>query len=133
LPAFSAATPFRPFEDLAMSDSTVTKVDSRYSPRGPEGQVYLASSPHIGMRLWQEEPGEAKPERQRDYETVGYVIRGRAELVVEGQTVRLEAGDSWVVPRGAAHGYRILESFTAVEATYPPSHVHGRDSGKGPR
>jgi len=111
-----------------MADTTVTKVDSRYSPHGPEGQKYLASSPHIGMRLWEEEPGEPKPSRQRDYETVGYVIRGRAELLIEGQTVRLEAGDSWVVPRGAVHSYHILEAFTAVEATHPPSHVHGRDS-----
>jgi hypothetical protein len=31
---------------------------------------------------------------------VGYVVSGRAELELEGQTVRLEAGDSWVVPAG---------------------------------
>jgi quercetin dioxygenase-like cupin family protein len=111
-----------------MPDTTITKVDSHYSPQGPEGQKYLASSPHIGMRLWEEEPGDPKPQRRRDYETVGYVIRGQAELVVEGQTVRLVPGDSWVVPRGAAHSYHILEPFTAIEATHPPSHVHGRDS-----
>ncbi len=110
-----------------MPDTTITKVDSHYSPCGPEGQRYLASSPHVGMRLWEEPPGEVKPERRREYETVGYVIQGRAELTVEGQIVTLEAGDSWVVPRGSAHSYRILEALVAVEATYPPSHVHGRD------
>jgi hypothetical protein len=36
-------------------------------------------------------------------------------------------GDSWVVPKGASHSYKILEPFTAVEATLPPAHVHGRD------
>jgi len=112
-----------------MADTTITKVDSRHSPRGPEGQKYLASSVHLGLRLWEDEPaGDAKPTTQRDYETVGYVLRGRAELTVEGQTVRLEPGDSWVVPRGAAHSYRILEAFSAIEATHPPSHVHGRDA-----
>ena len=110
-----------------MADTTITKVDSRYSPRGPEGQKYLASSPHIGMRLWEEEPGLEKPARRREYETVGYVIRGKAELRLEGQMVLLEAGDSWVVPRGAEHSYKVLEPFTAVEATCPPSLVHGRD------
>jgi len=115
-----------------MADTTVTKVDSRYSPRGPEGQKYLAASPHMAMRLWAEETaGEAKPERRRDYETVGYVIRGRAELMIEGQVVRLEPGDSWTVPRGAAHSYRILEPFTAIEATHPPAYVHGRDQRGG--
>ena len=64
---------------------------------------------------------------RREYETVGYVLKGRAELTLEGQTVRLEAGDSYVVPHGAEHSYRILETFSAVEATSPPAEVHGRD------
>jgi len=58
---------------------------------------------------------------------VGYVLSGKAELTVEGQTVVLEAGDSWLVPAGAEHAYRILDEFTAVEATSPPAQVHGRD------
>lgn len=109
-------------------DTSVTKVQSAHSPRGRMGQKYLATGIHLAMRLWENEsPGEPKPEARRDYETVGYVISGRAELHLEGQLVRLEPGDSWVVPKGAAHTYTILEPFTAVEATYPPAHVHGRD------
>ena len=112
---------------MAAKDTTITKVDSRFSPHGEPGERYLASGKHIGMRLWNEKPGADKPETSRDYETVGYVISGTAELDVEGQKVRLEAGNSWVVPKGARHHYRILEEFTAVEATSPPSHVHGRE------
>lgn len=111
-----------------MSDTTLTKVNSAFSPRGRPGQKYLASGVHMAMRLWEDEPaGEAKPETARPYETVGYVIRGRAELRSEGQSVLLEPGDSWVVPKGARHAYKILGPFTAVEATCPPAHVHGRD------
>jgi quercetin dioxygenase-like cupin family protein len=92
------------------------------------GQKYLASGVHVGMRLWQNEPpGDGKPPSRRDYETVGYVISGRAELRLEGQTVRLEPGDSWVVPKGAEHSYKIVEPFTAVEATSPTAMAHGRD------
>jgi quercetin dioxygenase-like cupin family protein len=111
------------------TDTTVTKIDSKRSPHGDMGQKYLASGVHLAMRLWEEvEPDDGnKPESRRDYETVGYVIAGRAELRLEGQMVRLEPGDSWVVPRGAAHTYKILEPFTAVEATSPPAHAHGRD------
>lgn len=113
-----------------MSDTTITKVDSRHSPTGEMGQVYLAGGKNLAMRLWKDEqPGEAKPATARDYETVGYVLSGRAELHSEGQVVTLSAGDSWVVPKGASHAYKILEAFTAVEATYPPAHVGGRDSG----
>ena len=82
------------------------------------------------MRLWQDEaPGEAKPAIRRDYEVVGCVIAGRAELTIEGQTVLLALGHSWLVPRGAEHRYRILEKLTAVEATHPPYQVHNRDAG----
>ena len=110
-----------------MADSTVTKVDSTHSPHGAMGQKYLASGVHVAMRLWEEEPDEGKTASRREYETVGYVLEGKAELILEGQTVLLEPGDSWVVPRGAEHRYRILETFKAVEATSPPAHAHGRD------
>lgn len=111
-----------------MADTTVTKVDSAHSPHGPDGQKYLAASVGVGMRLWEGVPAEEpKPPVRRDYETVGYVISGRAELVIEGQVVKLEPGDSWVVPKGAEHTYRITEPLTAVEATHPPAHVKGRD------
>lgn len=109
-------------------DTTVTKVDSAASPVGPDGEVYLASGKSMAMRMWRDEqPADAKPASRRDYETIGFVVKGRAELQVEGQTVLLEPGNSWVVPRGAEHTYRILESFTAVETTHPPYHVRGRD------
>jgi len=111
-----------------MSDTTVTKVSSAHSPTGDQGQVYLASGKRVSMRLWRDEqPTQDKPAHRHDYEVVGYVISGRAELDTEGQTVRLEAGDSWVVPAGAEHTYRILETFTAVEATAPPAQVHDRE------
>ncbi len=111
-----------------MADTSVTKVQSKTSPRGQKGQKYLATGVHLSMRLWEDEqPGVAKPTTRRDYEAIGFVIRGRAELHLEGQMVLLEPGDSWVVPRGAAHTYKILEPFTAVEATSPPAEVHGRD------
>ena len=111
-----------------MADTTVMKVDSAHSPKGDQGQKYLASGKTLSMRLWQDEPPtDAKPPSRRDYETVGYVISGSAELHIEGQMIKLEPGDSWAVPKGAEHTYKILETFTAVEATSPPAQVHGRD------
>jgi len=86
-----------------MADSSVTKVDGEKSPVGRMGQRYLATGVRVSMRLWlDEEPGEKEPVR-RDYETVGYVLKGRAELTLEGQTVRLEAHRE-PVRRGAPEG-----------------------------
>lgn len=112
-----------------MRDTTVTKIQSGRSPHGPEGERYLASGVRVSMRLWEHEPpGVKRAESRRDYETVGYVLEGRARLHLEGQVVSLEPGDCWVVPKGAMHHYEILDTFTAVEATSPPAAVHGRDS-----
>ena len=110
-----------------MIDTTIKKVKADHSPTGEMGQKYLVSGKTVSMRLWEAEPEVGKAPSRREYETVGYVISGTAELHLEGQTVRLEAGDSWLVPKGAEHSYEILEPFTAVEATSPPAQVHGRD------
>lgn len=111
-----------------MGDTSVQKVVSENSPHGEMGQKYLASGINVAMRLWENQaPNDDKEVRTRDYETVGFVISGKAKLEIEGQTVILEKGDSWVVPKGAKHTYKIIESFTAVEATSPPAHAHGRD------
>ncbi len=113
-----------------MGDKSIMKVNMATAPTGKLGQKYLAAGVGMSMRLWEDEqPGEPKPESRRPYETIGYVIGGRAELHLEGQMVLLEPGDSWVVPNGSAHTYRILEPFTAVEVTHPPAEVHGRDEG----
>ena len=81
------------------------------------------------MRLWEKEsPTEDKAEAVRDYETIGFVIEGKAELYIEGQRILLEPGDCWVVPKGAKHRYKILETFTAVEATSPSAELHARDT-----
>src|SRR4051812_30275951 len=113
-----------------MSDTSVIKVSAQASPRGELGQKYLASGISLSMRLWEAEaPGPLQRAIRRAYETVGYVIRGRAELHLEGgQRIVLNPGDSWVVPRNEEHAYRILETFTAVEATHPPAEVHARDA-----
>lgn len=74
-----------------MSDTSVKKVRSEFSPHGRMGQKYLASGVKVSMRLWENAPpGEPKPATARDYETVGYVISGRAELHIEGQMVLAE-------------------------------------------
>jgi hypothetical protein len=61
-----------------MADKSVTKVDSKFSPKGEMGQKYLASGSKLSLRLWEnEQPGEMKPATSREDETAGYVIEGR--------------------------------------------------------
>jgi uncharacterized cupin superfamily protein len=114
-----------------MTDTSIIKVSSKTAPVGEMGQKYLASGKSLSMRMWEEDKpsNEEKPLTTRDYETCGYVISGTAELHFDNnQKVLLTAGDSWIVPKGAKHTYKILENFTAVEATHPPAEVKNRDA-----
>ena len=123
-----SATVSKPISEPSVRDTTIKKVESGSSPRGEMGQKYLVAGKRVSMRLWVQEPGDkTKSPTKRAYETVGFVIAGRATLDLEGQTLNLKPGDSWLVPAGASHQYTILEPFSAVEATAPPAEVHGRD------
>jgi quercetin dioxygenase-like cupin family protein len=114
---------------IAMTDTTIKKVEAATSPRGEMGQKYLVSGKRVSMRLWDLQPGsKIKHTTSRGYETIGYVISGSAKLELEGQTLLLKEGDSWLVPAGATHQYTITEHFKAIEATAPPAEVHGRDA-----
>lgn len=115
-----------------MSETTsgrVSKVGAADVHAGSMGQRDLAAGSRVAMRLWAaEQPTEGKPETAREYETVGYVVTGRARLRAGDQALDLGPGDSWVVPAGVSHTYEILEEFTAVEATAPPASQAGRDA-----
>jgi quercetin dioxygenase-like cupin family protein len=111
------------------TNDRISKVEAADVAAGQMGQRYLAAGSRVAMRLWAaEEPTRGKPEAARDYETVGYVVTGRARLRAGDQTLDLGPGDSWVVPAGVSHTYEILEEFTAVEATSPPAQEAGRDA-----
>ncbi len=107
-------------------DTTVKKIESQTSPVGPLGQKYLVSGAHVAMRLWEhEERTKDRAMHSRPYETVGYVLEGRARLHLGAQTVVLRPGDAYLVPAGADHTYEIMEApFRSVEATCPPARMH---------
>src|SRR4051812_20045303 len=99
-----------------------TKISSKTASVGAQCEVSLAAGKRVALRMWSNEPPtDDKPSASRPYETVGYVISGRAELKLEGETITLAPGDSRLVPAETEHTYRILETFTAVEATAPPA------------
>jgi quercetin dioxygenase-like cupin family protein len=99
----------------------MSTTNSNANTPSADGAKHLAAGQHVSLRLWEnEEPGEPKPLSNKPYETVGYVLKGRAELHLEGKVTNLEVGASYLVPQGASHTYKILETFSAIEATSPP-------------
>ena len=100
---------------------TVQKVSSKGTEACPTGEVLLAAGKAMAMRMWQDEEPQEKAPHRSPYETLGYVVKGRAELTIDGDKIELAAGDSYLVPANAEHPYRILETFSAVECTSPPA------------
>ena len=56
-----------------------------------------------------------------DYDEIVYVLSGRAELTIEGETRTVSAGTAFYVPRGASYGYRVIEGPNDVIAVFTPA------------
>lgn len=54
------------------------------------------------------------------HEQAGYCVRGRFVLTIDGGSTVIEPDDSYVIPGGAPHSYRVLEDALAVEVFSPP-------------
>ena len=104
---------------------TISKIASNAAKTGEDGDLLLVGGAHMSLRLWKNEAPQEKGMSRSSYETLGYVISGRAELTIAGDTVSLEPGDSYLVPANAEHGYKIIEPFTALEAVSPAMKSQG--------
>ena len=104
--------------------SHIDVIDAQHTRKSKTGERHLVRGKAMSMRMWDAEPaGLEKRTISRDYETIGYCISGRAEVVIEGVSAMLTPGASWVVPAGAEHTYEIIEAFTAIECNAPPTSV----------
>lgn len=101
------------------------KIKSGDAKKGAGGELMLAQGEKSAMRKWVETPAvnADKKTHAHNYETLGYVVKGKATLHIDGEEVSLAAGDSWSVPAKTKHRYEILsDDFEAVEVTTPPAH-----------
>lgn len=102
-------------------------INEKDSSIGEMGQEYLVTGKEVDLRRWVEKPGEQSDIHSRAYETVGYLISGIMEIEIDGQPATLGPGDSWLVPAGATHRYRIVEAIIAIEAASPPARLGHKD------
>ena len=112
-----------------MASGGGTTSSSSSGGSGMPGSRALAHGETLCMRLWEGDPGSAIDDSavERSYqprhESVCYVLEGECELTCEGSVLRLRAGDSFLVPRGAAHTYKILSHLKVLEALDTPEKV----------
>lgn len=108
-----------------MSSPQVVNEDN--AKTGSMGQDYLACGEKVAMRVWNEPAGDQGESSSRDYEIVGYLQQGELEVTIEGKKTHLITGDSWTIPQGASHQYKIVKDIVAIEATSPPGRVGHKD------
>ncbi len=67
------------------------------------------------------EPG-AETNHAHENEQIGFVLRGRVEVTVDGHRKVLRAGDGYLIPGGVRHGFRVVSRRPVeyVEVFSPP-------------
>jgi quercetin dioxygenase-like cupin family protein len=53
-------------------------------------------------------------------EQIGYLVRGSAQVEVEGQSAMLHEGDCWIIPGNAKHSMEFYEDSMSIEVYSPP-------------
>ena len=72
------------------------------------------------MTFFDFEPGSIIPSHNHPHEQITYVIEGEMEMVVDGKTKLLKAGDGVVILPDQEHSAEILSKPSkAVDAWYP--------------
>jgi Uncharacterized conserved protein, contains double-stranded beta-helix domain len=64
----------------------------------------LAGGTEANIQQFTIDPGAVVPEHSHPHEQVGYLLEGTLTFTVDGESLPVEAGDSYVVPGGEPHG-----------------------------
>jgi quercetin dioxygenase-like cupin family protein len=62
------------------------------------------------------ENGAFSSAHQHPYETIGHILRGRAEVTIGNETYNVGVGDTFRCAKGEPHHLKALEEVTLLEA-----------------
>lgn len=67
------------------------------------------------------DPGQAT-DHEHDHEQIGYILAGKLEVTIDGETEVLGPGDGYCIPPNVRHGFRVLgdEKAEYFEVFSPP-------------
>ena len=90
--------------------------------RGFKGVEFLvgATGQRTMVTLMTFKKGQQVGTHSHPHEQAGYCVHGRFELTIDGVSTEIKTDDSYVIPAGALHSYRILGDASAVEVFSPP-------------
>ena len=79
----------------------------------------LSTGQTLMLCLFEWEAGAILPEHSHHHEQAGYVISGKVEFMVGGQTILLGPGESYVIPSNVVHSGRSFEPTRVLDAFSP--------------
>jgi len=63
--------------------------------------------------------GALIPRHSHPHEQTGYLVSGRIEMIIDGETFSIEPGDSWCIAGDTEHSARFQEDAVAIEVFSP--------------
>lgn len=79
----------------------------------------LASGERITLVEFSFEKGASVPLHRHVHKQIGYVVRGRLELEIDGRKYIVPEGESYLIPSDVEHSAIALEESVAVDAFSP--------------
>jgi quercetin dioxygenase-like cupin family protein len=84
----------------------------------------LSTGHTLMLCLFEWETGAILPEHSHPHEQAGYVISGKVEFTIGGQTILFGPGESYVIPSNVVHSgksyepTRVLDAFSPIREEY---------------
>ncbi|WP_169708711.1 cupin domain-containing protein [Trinickia terrae] len=83
------------------------------------GRASFIHGERFSLAFWKLDAGAVLPLHRHPHEMAPNVMSGAIELTVDGQTYRLNAGDTFVIPPGVPHSAVALEPSEVVDVFAP--------------
>ncbi|NDO81056.1 cupin [Citrobacter sp. NCU1] len=94
--------------DLQRAKGTESKITARF-----------VHGTGFTLAFWQFKPGAQIPEHQHLHETATTILKGALRLTVDGRTLYLHAGDTFIIPSWAIHHAEALEDSEVLDVYTP--------------
>lgn len=111
-------TPFRPGSEVR--EDVIHGVENVVMGGFCRIGLMLAGEAMLLTRSFRQKGLVDPPHRHDDHESIGFLLSGRLQLVIDGQEFVAGPGDAWVHRRGVVHSSVALEDCVQIEAKSPP-------------
>jgi quercetin dioxygenase-like cupin family protein len=82
-------------------------------------QVRFVHSKSMTVAYWQFEPGTNLPEHSHPHEQICNVMGGSFELIIDGESLDLQAGSVVVIPPNVVHSGKAITGCYVIDVFHP--------------